>query len=73
MIARYYVDFYCGDEECHTMGEATYPTRKQYSTNQFSSKETDDVAASFVRGYLDVKGLLGKVQPTDIRYTIEFH
>ncbi len=73
MIARYYVDFHCGEKECHTIGESTFPTFEQYSSQLYSVNEADDVALSFVNGYLDVKGLLGKVTPTDIRYIIEFH
>lgn len=48
-----------------------------YSRAVFSQgvfpKKADEVAKSFVDGYLNVKGLLGKVTPTDIIYTIEFH
>lgn len=73
MIARYHVDFKCGNKACHTTGESTFPTAEQYSARAYSLKQADEVAKSFVDGYLDVKGLLGKVHPIDIRYTIEFH
>ena len=73
MIARYYVDFKCGDDVFHTTWETTFPTVEQYSAKEYSLKKASEVAKSFVDGYLHVKGLLGRVTPTDIRYTIEFH
>lgn len=39
MIARYYVDFKCGDNLCHTTGESTFPTVEQYSAKEYSLKK----------------------------------
>ena len=73
MVARYLVVFKCGDNEYHTAGESSFPTFEQYSTGEYSKRKAYEVALSFVEGYLDAKGLLGKIKPTSIRYSIDFH
>lgn len=71
-MAIYFIDFYCGDELCHTTGESSFPTKSDYIAGTYSPKYADEIAAGFVDGYLDVKGLLGRVKPTRITYRIEF-
>lgn len=71
-MARYFVSFECNGEICHTTGESTFPTKEEYYADSYSKKLADEIAVSFVNGYLDVKNLLGKVTPRNIRYTIEF-
>ena len=72
MLARYNITFECLGEICHTMGEATYPTAKDFYSENYSKQATDEMAIAFVDGYLDVKNLLGKEKATNIHYTIDF-
>lgn len=71
-MARYLITFECNGEICHTTGDANFPTAEAFYSNNYSKKATDDMAVAFVDGYLDVKGLFGKVKPHNISYTIEF-
>ena len=71
-MARYIITFECQGEICHTMGESSYPTARDFYSENYSKKAADEMAVAFVDGYLDVKNLLGKVKVTNIRYTIEF-
>ena len=72
MMARYIISFECQGEVCHTTGEATYPTIKDFNSGNYSKQASDEMAIAFVDGYLDVKNLLGRVKPQNIHYTIEF-
>lgn len=72
MMAQYNISFELNGEVCHTIGKSTFPTVEAYRSGKYSLKAADDMAVSFVNGYLDVKNLLGKVVPHNICYTITF-